>query len=91
MASMARQPEAASELTRALDAAQTGEWSRAHGIVQAHDGDPLANWLHARHHKVEGNARNARYWYAKSPMNYERFADPELELQAIRQALTDEG
>lgn len=86
---MARQPEAASELIRALDAAQTGEWSRAHGIVQAHDGDPLANWLHALHHKVEGNAGNARYWYAKSPMGYDAFADPKSELQAIRQALTE--
>lgn len=88
---MARQPEAVDDLIRALDAAQAGEWSLAHGIVQSHDGDPLANWLHALHHKVEGDAGNARYWYAGSPMDYDRFADPKLELEAIRQALTNKG
>ena len=88
---MARGPEAFNDLMRALDAALAGDWERVHPIVQAHEGDPLANWLHALHHKLEGDASNARYWYAKSPMDYDRFADPKLELEAIRQALTSEG
>ncbi|MCB1485604.1 MAG: hypothetical protein KDJ17_12005 [Hyphomicrobiaceae bacterium] len=87
---MARGPEAFNDLMRALDAALAGDWERVHPIVQAHEGDPLANWLHALHHKLEGDASNARYWYAKSPMDYERFPDPKAELRAIHHALVHE-
>jgi len=41
--------------------------------------------------RSKANAGNARYWYAKSPTKYDRFADPKLELEAIRQALTNES
>ncbi|HMN37802.1 MAG TPA: hypothetical protein PKD49_08880 [Hyphomicrobium sp.] len=88
---MARRPEVFDALIEALDAALDGEWLRVHAIVQAHDGDPVAGWLHALHHKLEGDASNARYWYARSPTDYDRFRDPKAELAAIRHALTQAG
>ncbi|MCB1527525.1 MAG: hypothetical protein KDJ45_07480 [Hyphomicrobiaceae bacterium] len=78
------------ELMQALDAALAGNWDEAHDIVQRLDKDPVANWIHAVLHKIEGDAGNARYWYGKSNMEYERFADPKVELRAIHHELTHE-
>ena len=73
----------------AIDAALTGDWQRAHEIVQALD-DPLACWIHAILHKMEGDAANSRYWYARSAgRRYEDFADPQAELDAARAARGD--
>ncbi|MFV0367409.1 MAG: hypothetical protein ACK5KM_03020 [Hyphomicrobiaceae bacterium] len=78
------------QLMKALDAASAGNWNDAHDIVQCHESDPTANWIHAVLHKMEGDAGNARYWYARSHMDYERFADPKVELRAIHHELTRE-
>jgi hypothetical protein len=53
------------ELRSAVDMALAGEWDEAHGIVQADEADPMACWIHAVLHKIEGDAGNARYWYAR--------------------------
>jgi len=73
----------------AIEAAGAGDWHRAHGIVQRLD-DPLACWIHAILHKIEGDAGNARYWYARTAKRYEEFADPQAELRAaLREAERD--
>lgn len=68
----------------AVRAALAGEWNTAHQIVQQHE-DPLACWIHAVLHKMEGDAQNSRYWYARSGRDYAAFADWREELQAIRE------
>lgn len=74
----------------ALDAALAGDWQQAHEIVQALD-DPPACWIHAILHKLEGDAGNARYWYARSGgRTYEDFVDPHDELEAVL-ALVEDG
>lgn len=66
----------------AIEAALAGDWDRAHKIVQDLD-DPLACWVHATLHKIEGDAGNSRYWYARSHgRRYEDFDDPRAELRA---------
>lgn len=75
-----------SELLEALDAALAADWEHAHRIVQQYD-DPLACWIHAVLHKIEGDAGNSRYWYARTEHRYEDFADPRAELEAIRRAV----
>jgi len=70
----------------AITAALAGDWQRAHNIVKDYD-DPLACWIHAVLHKIEGDAGNSRYWYAQAAHDYADFADPRAELAAIRQAL----
>lgn len=76
------------DLIRALDHAETGDWDAAHRIVQRHEGDPLACWIHALLHKIEPDEGNARYWYRRAAgRDYADFADPQAELAAIRAAL----
>jgi hypothetical protein len=66
----------------AIEAALAAEWTRAHEIVQELS-DPLACWIHAILHKMEGDAGNSRYWYSQSGgRRYEDFADPGAELKA---------
>lgn len=70
----------------AVQAAMDGEWDKSHKIVQEY-GDPVACWIHAVLHKIEGDAWNSRYWYARTAHEYEEFANPQDELRAIAQQL----
>ncbi|MCJ2054825.1 hypothetical protein [Methylobacterium sp. J-070] len=40
-------------------------WERAHALVQDTTG-PDAAWVHAHLHRIEGDAGNALYWYARA-------------------------
>ncbi|MHB8743889.1 MAG: hypothetical protein ACYC9L_12265 [Sulfuricaulis sp.] len=55
-----------SDLLNAIDAPLAGHWDRAHQIVQQDDDNPLACWIHAVPHKIEGDASNSRYWYMRT-------------------------
>jgi hypothetical protein len=76
------------ELMRAVELALAGDWAGAHGVVQAHEDDATACWIHAALHKLEGDAANSRYWYARTNQFYEAYADPMTELRTIRSVLT---
>jgi hypothetical protein len=75
------------DLKRAVDLVLAGDWDGAHVIAQRDETDPLSCWLHACLHKMEGDAGNSRYWYAKANRDFEDFSDPKAELEAIRAAL----
>jgi hypothetical protein len=67
-ASIGQEPEPAG-LTPVLQAIRhglRGEWELAHGIVQRHEGDKDADWVHAWLHRVEGDLSNAGYWYRRA-------------------------
>jgi hypothetical protein len=71
------------QLKKAVEAALTGDWDKSHKIAQDYS-DPIANWIHAVLHKIEGDEWNSRYWYARSAgKSYEDFADPNEELRRI--------
>ncbi|MEW6496873.1 MAG: hypothetical protein AB1589_30770 [Cyanobacteriota bacterium] len=57
-----------SELPPAVQALwydKTGNWDKAHQIVQdANDKDSA--WVHAYLHRKEGDLSNAHYWYRRS-------------------------
>lgn len=75
------------DLMIAVQAAQNGDWHAAHNIAQEYS-DVTANWLHAVLHKIEGDADNSRYWYAKTQgKKYEDFSDGNQELIAIAESL----
>lgn len=76
------------EFKVAVQAALDGEWDRSHKIVQEY-GDPMACWIHAVLHKIEGDAWNSRYWYARTAHEYGEYANPQDELRAIAQQLND--
>lgn len=75
------------ELITAVEAALKGDWHAAHNIAQEYS-DGTANWIHAVLHKIEGDAWNSRYWYARGTGHrYEDFTDSTEELKAILSTL----
>ncbi|MDR2219192.1 MAG: hypothetical protein LBE24_01250 [Methylobacillus sp.] len=74
------------ELKRAVQAALDSEWDKSHKIVQGYN-TPTACRIHAVLHKIEGDAWNSRYWYARTSHKYEEYADPQDELRAILREL----
>ena len=42
-----------------------GDWDKAHELAQQ-DGGADGDWVHAYLHRKEGDASNARYWYARA-------------------------
>jgi len=73
-------------LLQAVKHAEAGDWQRAHEIVQEREDDPLANWIHALVHRMEGDLDNARYWYRRCGRKAVERAVGE-ELPEIRAAL----
>jgi hypothetical protein len=77
------------ELRQSIQSALAGEWHEAHGIVQTDEVDPIACWIHAVLHKIEGDAGNARYWYRKAGRLDHVNDEPMAELTAIRDTIGD--
>jgi hypothetical protein len=76
-----------SALLKAVALALSGDWDASHNIAQDYS-DTTANWLHAVLHKIEGDAWNSQYWYARTAgKHYEDFADATEELLAIQRTL----
>ena len=45
--------------------AGTGDWDKAHKVVQDDESRDAA-WVHAYLHRVEGDLPNAHYWYSQA-------------------------
>lgn len=74
-------------LLQAVELALRGEWEASHKIAQDYS-DPIANWIHAVLHKIEGDEWNSKYWYARTAgRHYEDFADAGDELREIQHQL----
>jgi hypothetical protein len=58
-------PAGAGGALQALWRVSKGEWDPAHALAQAED-DTTGAWVHAHVHRVEGDARNAGYWYRRA-------------------------
>ncbi len=76
------------DLIAATEQALAGDWDGAHALVQKYESDATACWIHACLHKMEPDEANSRYWYRRSGHAYEEYADPKVELLAIKAALT---
>ena len=74
-------------LRGAVERALAGDWQAAHVIVQEHEEDATANWIHAVCHRMEGDLANARYWYGRIGRPYREEVAPEAELREIQAAL----
>lgn len=42
------------------------DWHTAHEISQAREGEASFDWVHALCHRIEGDDRNADYWYRRA-------------------------
>jgi len=74
-------------LALALRRARKGDWHGAHEIVQQHEGEPRADWIHAVLHRVEGDLGNARYWYRRCGRALPKDESAEAEFARIAEAL----
>jgi hypothetical protein len=74
-------------LLDAVGKALGGDWQAAHAIVQEHEADALAAWIHAVVHRMEGDPANARYWYRRCGRPFRDEVTPEVELREIQAAL----
>ena len=74
----------ASRLLEAVEKALGGDWQAAHLIVQDHDGDARAAWIHAVVHRMEGDLDNARYWYGRCGRSLREGVSTDAELREIR-------
>ena len=74
-------------LREALAHALGGDWESAHRIVQEHEDDATANWIHAVCHRMEGDVSNARYWYQRIRREYRAELSTADELREIEATL----
>jgi hypothetical protein len=73
-------------LAKAVSLALNQQWDAAHQIAQDYN-TPLACWIHAVLHKIEGDEWNSRYWYAKTSVKFEDFTSPMTELSHIKETI----
>ena len=74
-------------LLEAVGFALDGNWQAAHRIVQDHDADEVAAWIHAVVHRMEGDIGNARYWYRRCGREFRESVSTDAELREIKAAL----
>lgn len=71
------------EVIKAVELIKADQWDAAHEMAQAHS-DPIANWLHAILHKIEGDVTNSHYWYSRTRgKQYNDFPLMDDELNAV--------
>lgn len=74
-------------LKQSVELALAGDWDGSHQIAQDYS-DPMANWIHAVLHKIEGDVWNSKYWYARTAgRQYEDYTDAYDELRVILNSL----
>jgi hypothetical protein len=78
--------EVVAKLVAAVELALAGDWQGAHLAAQEHEGDALADWLHAVAHRMEGDLGNARYWYGRCGRRLRDEVPANAELGEIRVA-----
>ena len=64
--SAAAPPPGLAPALEALWWAGRNDWSRAHNVVQQHEGEAECDWVHAHLHHQEGDMSNAGYWYRRA-------------------------
>lgn len=72
----------AAELVRAANFRTGAEWTAAHEIAQAHEGERLFDALHALLHRIEGDSFNAGYWDRRAGTDFGSKGH-EAELDAL--------
>ncbi len=84
---MAPSPKTKGRLVEAVERALAGDWPAAHVIVQEHEEDALAAWIHAVVHRMEGDLENARYWYRRCGRAFREDVPTDAELREIQTVL----
>jgi hypothetical protein len=77
-----------SELDRAVELLERGDWQGAHEIVQKDEQSQLSCWAHGIVHIMEGDIPNARYWYRQAKRPFPQEASAPKEIQSLREELS---
>ena len=72
-----------SSLSDAIGLLEDGDWQAAHRIVQKDD-SALASWAHGIVHLMEGDRRNAGYWYGRAGRELPADAEISTEIAALK-------
>jgi len=75
-------------LLEAVGLALGGDWQAAHRIVQEHEDDATAAWIHAVVHRMEGDLGNALYWYRHCRRRLREDVPVQVELREIEAHLS---
>jgi len=75
------------DLERAVEMLERGDWQGAHEIVQKDEQSNLSCWAHGIVHILEGDTSNARYWYRQAKRPFPREASPAKEIESLRKEL----
>lgn len=83
---MATESHSDDELRKAVGALEAGDWQAAHPIAQR---DSSANgcWAHGIVHLLEGDRRNAGYWYGRAGRDLPDSDAIAAEIAALREAI----
>jgi hypothetical protein len=80
-------PLSSSQLKKAIDHLERGDWQAAHEIVQKDEESTLACWAHGIVHIMEGDLPNAHYWYAQAKRSFPSKPDAQREIRALADEL----
>ena len=72
-------------LKDAIEFLEAGDWQAAHGIAQ-NDSSTLGNWAHGIVHMLEGDLRNADYWYGRAGRERPEPSTVKAEVAALKEA-----
>ena len=61
---------------------RSGDWQKAHAIVQ-NDNTEMGCWAHGIVHLLEGDVGNARYWFRRAGRPFPRERDASAEIDAL--------
>ena len=73
-------------LAQAVEFLASGDWKKAHAIVQK-EKSTLAAWLHGIVHLLEGDLDNARGWYKRAERDFPGADAAPAEIAAARRAI----
>lgn len=82
-------PLSRSQLSKAVESLQAGDWQAAHEIVQQDEESALACWAHGIVHIMEGDLPNARYWYGQAKRPFPSKPDAAAETVNLKKELTE--
>ncbi len=71
---------------QAIELALAGKWDEAHKVVQKHEDDKTACFIHAILHQQEGDEANAMYWFRRAGVE----GRPDGGLEGMLRELRDE-
>ena len=80
-----------SELRRAVELLEAGDWRAAHEIIQRDEVSTLACWAHGIVHIMEDDLPNARYWYRQAQRTFPAVVSAPAEIALLKGAAAARG